>query len=1185
MDNRNPRNPNILTIWQWNCRGYRQKHGTLRQYICDTDTPPDVIAIQETGIMPTQTGYTTYTTSPESKSATLVLKTLTVVQHAVDGSDTDHNLVEILPIKRGQLSTFILNIYSPPSRKKEKLDYVIAQAISIAKQNDLVIVGDFNAAHPAWGYAKSTTKGSKLWESIQRHRLTILTDPMYPTRIGNSVQRDTCPDLTMTRGIAQAEWLNTDETLGSDHCVLITTIPMTRKNKIIKKTRITDWATFRKQRRAEPETKIESLEDWVRRLQEDLEANSKAITLTTETPAVDPHLLHLWEARRGLLKRWRRQKHNRTLKLRIAKVTEEAAKYANELTSQNWLQVCNNLQGTLGTAKTWSFLRHLLDPTQSKTASQQTMHRIIHQHPGTDDDILEALKTKYIGQARQGTPHHEYNGAENSELDKPIEVAEVKQALQSCTRNTTPGGDKVSNRLLRNLDEDSIQALTDYFNNHWESGTLPKEWKHADIVLIPKPGKKQQLDNLRPISLTSCIGKLLEHVILNRLQPYLEDNELFPHTMFGFRPLLSTQDILLQLKEDVITQASLHSVKAILALDLKGAFDNVGHHTILENLGTTNCGQRTYNYIRSFLTDRTATVGIGPLRTPTTPTPNKGTPQGAVLSPTLFNIAMMRLPEKLNEIEGLHHSLYADDITLWTTNGSEGQIQDTLQRATDAVQQYARASGLQCSPEKSELLVVRRIRKGTPYDESPIQLTLEDHEIPRVERIRILGLHIEQDGGGAYMIQRLTQTSTQIMGMIRRIASRNHGMKEADATRLVQALIISRIVYSTPYLKFKVTEIEKLETLLRKAYKQALGLPPNTATAKLLALGVHNTVAEHIEAHLISQRERLTQTAPGRQVLRRLNYPVSTSGHKRTVKIPSELRDKINVAPIPRNMHPDHHPERRQARANTLQERFGKHPDSRFTDAAKYTGRPAMSISVINHELREVVSATVQSASPTEAEEAAIALAMVSEPNKERMLILTDSQAACRNYGKGRISATAYRILSRRYLDQFPDVSILWTPGHENLCGNQQAHAVARAHTSRVPQEEDLLLEPIPLNYNTILQHQRLGRRSLPPPHKTLTKEETVGWRLLQTNTFPHLGILHAVYPTIYPSNKCPLCNNKYASLYHITWACPNIEAAPKISNPTVEQWEAALSSSNPTDQRQLVARARSAALATGALD
>ncbi|KAH7962091.1 hypothetical protein HPB52_014340 [Rhipicephalus sanguineus] len=63
----------------------------------------------------------------------------------------------------------------------------------------LLICGDFNAAHSVWGYPKNTGKGTKLWDNICNMRFTLLSDPAQPTRVGNSVSRDTCPDLTIIR--------------------------------------------------------------------------------------------------------------------------------------------------------------------------------------------------------------------------------------------------------------------------------------------------------------------------------------------------------------------------------------------------------------------------------------------------------------------------------------------------------------------------------------------------------------------------------------------------------------------------------------------------------------------------------------------------------------------------------------------------------------------------------------------------------------------------------------------------------------------------------------------------------------------------------------------------------------------------------------------------------------------------
>lgn len=151
-------------------------------------------------------------------------------------------------------------------------------------------------------------------------------------------------------------------------------------------------------------------------------------------------------------------------------------------------------------------------------------------------------------------------------------------------RNTAPGADQITNAMIRNMNDEAITALMNFINKHWVNGTIPQQWKHAVITMIPKPGKKLAIENLRPISLTSCLGKVFERLINTRLQRHLEENNLMPNTMFGFRPNLSTQDILLLLKEEVLTNVPKAGEHIVMAIDLKGAFDNVSHKGILDGL-------------------------------------------------------------------------------------------------------------------------------------------------------------------------------------------------------------------------------------------------------------------------------------------------------------------------------------------------------------------------------------------------------------------------------------------------------------------------------------------------------------------------------------------------------------------------------------------------------------------------
>ena len=562
-------------------------------------------------------------------------------------------------------------------------------------------------------------------------------------------------------------------------------------------------------------------------------------------------------------------------------------------------------------------------------------------------------------------------------------------------------------------------------NECWEKGQMPKQWKTAKIIMIPKPGKKLNLDNLRPISLTSCIGKLFEHVILTRLTNYMEDNELFPHTMVGFRAKLSTQDIMLKIKHQIIDAGfATQDTKVIVGLDLKKAFDNTSHKAILENLQELGVGKRVYDYIKDFLTNRTARIIVGERESQEFSLGSKGTPQGSVLSPFLFNVAMIGFPTRLKEITGLHHSLYADDITLWVAGGSDGHIEETLQTAVNIVEEYVAHKGLECSPEKSELLFYNPTCRGrkSNKDKPNIKIYIGDKETPTVESIRILGLRISSNGHNGETIRLLESSAQQIMRLIKRIANRHYGMKENNMIRLVQAFVISRIVYVIPYLRLQVAEREKIERIIRRVFKQAIGLPITTSNEKLLELGLHNTSEELIEAQRIAQYERLTQSKTGRSILEELgiNY-TNQFGFKKD--IPYEIRKCLVILPIPKNMHPDHHQARRAERAKNIHNNLKDFPDTTYVDEAKYKGNDNMTIAVVDYKGNHKVSGSVRTSLAEEAEEAAIALAIAATSTT---VIISDSQTAVRNFARGRISKIALRILAE-YKDK-RTIDIIWAP-------------------------------------------------------------------------------------------------------------------------------------------------------------
>jgi len=96
----------------------------------------------------------------------------------------------------------------------------------------------------------------------------------------------------------------------------------------------------------------------------------------------------------------------------------------------------------------------------------------------------------------------------------PSEVAKV---LNSLDVNKACGPDGVSARLLNECYMELAPILARLFNYTLSRGTLPIDWKSANVVPIFKSGEQTAVDNYRPVSLTSVVVKSLERLVHNHI--------------------------------------------------------------------------------------------------------------------------------------------------------------------------------------------------------------------------------------------------------------------------------------------------------------------------------------------------------------------------------------------------------------------------------------------------------------------------------------------------------------------------------------------------------------------------------------------------------------------------------------------------------------------------------------------
>ena len=83
----------------------------------------------------------------------------------------------------------------------------------------------------------------------------------------------------------------------------------------------------------------------------------------------------------------------------------------------------------------------------------------------------------------------------------------------------------------------------EYICHQWATGTIPEIWSHGKIMPIYKnSGNSTDPNNYRPISILSCLGKLFTALLSERLNTFMEVDEILKENQAGFRKHYSTTD-------------------------------------------------------------------------------------------------------------------------------------------------------------------------------------------------------------------------------------------------------------------------------------------------------------------------------------------------------------------------------------------------------------------------------------------------------------------------------------------------------------------------------------------------------------------------------------------------------------------------------------------------------------------
>lgn len=188
----------------------------------------------------------------------------------------------------------------------------------------------------------------------------------------------------------------------------------------------------------------------------------------------------------------------------------------------------------------------------------------------------------------------------------------------------TPGTDKVTIEDLGKLTREQIIKNIRYFVTGSKHGYRPKPVRRKDI---PKPDGKT-----RPLGIPCMYDRLIQQCIKQVMEPICEAK--FSENSYGFRPDRSTDNAIARCYQ-YLQRSTLHYV---VEFDIKGFFDNVNHSKLIKQIWSLGIQDKHLIYVIKQILK-------APIKMPNgeTVNPNKGTPQGGIISPLLANIVLNEL--------------------------------------------------------------------------------------------------------------------------------------------------------------------------------------------------------------------------------------------------------------------------------------------------------------------------------------------------------------------------------------------------------------------------------------------------------------------------------------------------------------------------------------------------------------
>ena len=489
--------------------------------------------------------------------------------------------------------------------------------------------------------------------------------------------------------------------------------------------------------------------------------------------------------------------------------------------------------------KMWSVINYLANNKikQSSAPSKLVVDSKITTKP---NDICKIFNNYFatigplLAKEIPATFHDNYHRAlpnylpqESGELSslKPCSAKEILQIITNLDPNCSTGIDGINTKAIKCIKNLIVNNLCTCFNKLLADGNFPDTLKIAKVTPIYKSGSLTDPGNYRPISVLPVMSKILEKVLHNRLQNYLNSINFITDRQYGFRPKSNTTTATIDLVTKIKQNIDNKNIVVGIFVDLKKAFDTVCHKLLLKKLESINITGSALKMFKSYLTNRSQIVKLGNHDQSNALPITCGVPQGSILGPLLFLIYINNITE-IN-LHG-HLTLYADDTCLFYFGSSIHDIITLAQDDLNSLYTWFQFNLLTINISKTCYVIFKAKNKIIPpfdplkINDVPLQLKTSE---------KYLGLRIDSTLSWNAQIEYIKNKLSTLLGTLRNIVR--------CIPRILRYTIYNSLV--KPHLLYLIelwgsatkTKLSELQRSQNKLIKMLFNYPFLTSTSKI----------------------------------------------------------------------------------------------------------------------------------------------------------------------------------------------------------------------------------------------------------------------------------------------------------------------------------------------------------------